>query len=158
MFSIVGARKVYKAPALYGWYRAYAQGEFKMADVSNAVRDELRKIVYGRAASDGQLSAYLTPEEKALLRERAVEHEVNCLARLYGPWLEKIEPQYHLDVIRFTQTGQASPEFIAYIDDDNADNETVREAMDRVLEAQAVPFQGLGRALMEGSLDEEVGK
>lgn len=48
--------------------------------------------------------------------------------------------------------------FHAKPDDDNADNETVREAMDRVLEAQAVPLQGLGRALREGSLDEEVGR
>ncbi|MBI4738513.1 hypothetical protein HY772_02950 [Candidatus Woesearchaeota archaeon] len=88
---------------------------------------------------------YVTPEEIGTLRERALDKFI----RFYEPILQKFDSKYHVDFIRFVETGEASPEFIAYIDDDNADNKPLIEATDYIIKLQGEALSKFGRELRE---------
>lgn len=124
-----------------------------MTTENNGVKDELRKVV--DKWNNLTLVDYVTPEEMGALKERAVDK----LAGFYAPMLQKIDTKYHVDFIRFMQTGDASPEFMAYLDNENSpDNKQVREVIDRMFEAQAEALREIARGLKKGSLEKKVGK
>lgn len=123
-----------------------------MADENNGVRDELKKVV--DKWNNLSLVDYVTQEEMGTLKERAVQR----LSNFYAPMLQKIDSKYHVDFIRFTQTGDASPEFMAYLDDESANNKQIREVIDHLFEAQAEALREFGRGLKKGSLEKKVGK
>ncbi|HII15144.1 MAG TPA: hypothetical protein HA362_02425 [Nanoarchaeota archaeon] len=126
-----------------------------MVNENNGVKDELRKVVdKWNKWNNLSLVDYVTPEEIGALKERAVDK----LAGFYAPMLQKIDTKYHVDFIRFTQTGDASPEFMAYLDNEGADNGQVREVIDRMFEAQAEALREIVRGLKKGSLEKKVGK
>ncbi len=130
-----------------------------MADEYKSAREELTAKV--SKEDKFSLIAYLTPEEgnslltpeqENMLRKKAVEMRLS----FYQPMLQKLDSKYHVDFIRFTQTGEASPEFMAYIDDEK--NTGAREAVDMAMEKQADAFHELAKALRKGSLETKVEK
>ncbi|MEK6863802.1 MAG: hypothetical protein AABX27_00750 [Nanoarchaeota archaeon] len=130
-----------------------------MADEYKSAREELTAKV--SREDKFSLIAYLTPEERnslltpeqeKMLREKAVEMRLS----FYQPMLQKLDSKYHVEFIRFTQTGEASPEFMAYIDDEK--NTGAQEAVDMAMEKQADALRELGRELRKGSLETQVEK
>lgn len=128
-----------------------------MADEYKSAREHLTAIV---AREDKfSLIAYLTaeekinlltPEQEKMLRKKSVE------ARLayYAPMLDKIDSKYHVDFIRFAQTGEGSPEFMAYIDDEK--NTGAQEAFDLLLETQGKAIHEIAVELRKGTPKKQI--
>lgn len=79
------------------------------------------------------------------IRDEAFESAL----KLYEAALTHIEPKYHSQFIMLTETGEASPEFLGYLDN----NEQAQKACEMVFEAQANSLQNLARAIREGCLE-----
>ncbi len=109
------------------------------------VFNELKSIV--DKWDNYSLTNYLTPEELGKGRERAVE----SLANYYAPFLQKIDPKYHVDFIRFVRTGEASPEFMSHLE--GSDEDPINQCVDEIYEREAKELSELGRALRQKALE-----
>lgn len=69
-------------------------------------------------------------------------------------WLGQIEPKWHKEFLRFVETGDASEEFLTYMDRTPA----CQQAVEAVFSEQAAAFETLSRdlraAIPEGALTE----
>ena len=90
------------------------------------------------------------PQDEAIQRLiRMRDEALESALKLYNVALTHIEPKYHCQFIMLTVKGEASPEFLAYIDH----NEQAQKACEMVFEAQARSLHALARAIREGCLE-----
>ena len=68
---------------------------------------------------------------------------VNLAENIYDNALKKIKPMYRDEFAKFTQSGEASKEFMDYVDNDFA----AQKVIDEVFEYRAAAFQNFVRDL-----------
>jgi hypothetical protein len=65
-------------------------------------------------------------------------------------WLGRVEPKWHKEFLQFVETGDASEEFLTYMDRDPS----CQQAVEAVFSEQAAAFESLSRDLRAAIPDE----